>query len=505
MSYAEKRGDLWRARWRGPSGTLESKPGFTTRKAAENYGRDQEAAIRTHTYVDPRAGQLSLTDWVNQWYPALDLEPTTLSNYRYQIEVNILPDFGHRSLASLTPEEIAAWEMRLTTERGYARRTAHDARSTLATILNDAVPRYIQSNPAERKRGKGRKGLRRIARLERAEKMWATPLQALLIAERCAALSGQDTDFVMNIYVAYTGSRWSEVIGLPPECVHADQVAIDWKLYELNGRFYRGRPKDGSIRPADLPPFLAELLAHHLANARSMKCTCTNTDPPWCPGTEYVFLGPGRGHFRRSNYSERFFRPAADGWYLQRNGKNARPAVPVLVTDCELFPGRPVPPWPSATSGKDFIPPTGRGLIRMVNDECTGRCQVCGRAWPRRTDGTLIAHAGHGRNRCPGAGQPPAEDRSVASWLPILRTVTPHGLRHGLQTWMDEDGIPEVLKTERMGHEMPGMHGVYGHVSPGMRADLKAALQERWDSSLRERARLSPRSTVPVLDTLLVP
>jgi hypothetical protein len=130
--------------------------------------------------------------------------------------------------------------MRLTTERGYARRTARDARSTLATILNDAVPRYIQSNPAERK------GLRRIAKRERAEKVWATPLQALLVAERCAALSGQDTDFVMNVYVAYTGSRWSEVIGLPPECMHGDQVAIDWKLYELNGRFYRGRPKPRS-------------------------------------------------------------------------------------------------------------------------------------------------------------------------------------------------------------------------------------------------------------------
>jgi hypothetical protein len=68
---------------------------------------------------------------------------------------------------------------------------------------------------------------------------------------------------------------------------------------------------------------------------------------------------------------------------------------------------------------------------------------------------------------------------------------------------MDEDGIPEVLKTERMGHEMPGMHGVYGHVSPAMRADLKAALQERWEDSLRERARLSPRSIVPMLDGLL--
>jgi hypothetical protein len=65
------------------------------------------------------------------------------------------------------------------------------------------------------------------------------------------------------------------------------------------------------------------------------------------------------------------------------------------------------------------------------------------------------------------------------------------------------DGIPEVLKTERMGHEMPGMHGVYGHVSPAMRADLKATLQERWEISLRERTQLNPRSIVPTLDRLL--
>jgi hypothetical protein len=54
-----------------------------------------------------------------------------------------------------------------------------------------------------------------------------------------------------------------------------------------------------------------------------------------------------------------------------------------------------------------------------------------------------------------------------------------------------------------MGHEMPGMPGVYGHVSPAMRVDLKAALQERWETSLRERARLSLRSIVLVLDGLL--
>jgi hypothetical protein len=36
-----------------------------------------------------------------------------------------------------------------------------------------------------------------------------------------------------------------------------------------------------------------------------------------------------------------------------------------------------------------------------------------------------------------------------------------------------------------------------------MRSDLKAMLQERWETSLRERARLSALSIVPALDALL--
>lgn len=501
MAYAEKRGNLWRARWRGPDGILESKPGFRTRKDAEKYGRDQEAAIRNNTYIAPRAGLITLNDWVNRWFPSLDLELTTLSNYRYQIEVHILPTFGDKSLASLTPEQIAAWEIE-TVRRGYGQRTAQDARSTLATILADAIPRYIQTNPAERKRGKGRKGLRRIARRQKAEKAWATPLQALLVAERCAALSGRDADFVMILTIAYTGMRWSEAIGLRPACVRDDLIDINWKLYELNGRFYGGHPKDGSIRPADLPPFLAELLAQHLDTATSLVCTCDNEKEPWCRGEGYVFLGPGQAHFRRSNYSERFFRPAADGWYPARRGNAPRPAAPVLVTDCHAFPGRAVPPWPAAIAGQEYAMPTGRGYIRLFNDEGTGRCAECGRAWPRVVGGKLTAHKVRGIP-CTGSGQQPAEDAPAASWLPVLRGLTPHGLRHGLQTWMDEDGIPEVLKTERMGHDMPGMHGVYGHVSPAMRAHLKAVLQQRWEDSLLARARMSKGSIVPILGALL--
>ena len=273
MAYAEKRGNLWRARWRAPDGTLDSQPGFQTRKAAEDYGRDQESAIRANRYVDPRSGRITLTEWVNLWFPALDLEPTTMNNYRYMIEVHILPTFGDRALASITAEEIAAWELKLANS-GLSRRTASDARSTLATVLADAIPRYIPTNPAARRKGKGRKGQRRIERIEKKRKAWASPLEALLIAERAAALSGSDTDFVLILTLAYTGMRWSEVVGLQPQCVHGDVVDVHWKLYELNGRFYRGRPKDGSMRTADIPPFLRELLATHMGGQTVHRCTC---------------------------------------------------------------------------------------------------------------------------------------------------------------------------------------------------------------------------------------
>jgi hypothetical protein len=114
-----------------------------------------------------------------------------------------------------------------------------------------------------------------------------------------------------------------------------------------------------------------------------------------------------------------------------------------------------------------------------------------------------MAHNVPGGGRCSGSGQMPADDIALASWLPVLRGLTLHGLRHGHQTWLEEAGVSDLLRSERMGHEVPGMRGVYGHVTPAMRAYLTDVLQERWDDALRERKQLSSRSVVPVLDGLL--
>jgi integrase len=90
-----------------------------------------------------------------------------------------------------------------------------------------------------------------------------------------------------------------------------------------------------------------------------------------------------------------------------------------------------------------------------------------------------------------------------ASWLPLRPGLTPHGLRHGHQTLLDDLGVRYVLQSERMGHEVPGMRGVYSHITPRMRAEMKARLQELWEASLHERTLLAERSSVAILDSIL--
>jgi integrase len=92
-----------------------------------------------------------------------------------------------------------------------------------------------------------------------------------------------------------------------------------------------------------------------------------------------------------------------------------------------------------------------------------------------------------------------------AGVLAIKPGLVPHGLRHGHKTWMIEDDIPEVLQHDRLGHEMDGIKSTYSHVSQSMRENLKRVLQTRWEAALDERAKLSPRSPVGVLDELLAP
>ena len=375
-------------------------------------------------------------------------------------------------LSAVTTEAITRWENGLPAREGISRRTAGDARSLLGTILGDAAahkPPLIPYNPALRPRIRGRKTGRRLARTP--QRAWATSLQALLLAERAALLTGREDDFTLIITLAYTGLRWGEIIGLEHGYLHPREIRVEWQIREVGGRFYRLPPKDDSYRspdwepcvPVDLPPFLAALLARQAEGGTRQQCACA---PEHGGSGRYLFPSPDGRHHRRSNYGRRVFRPACDGRNEPVNGGPPR----IVTVDASTWPGIPLASWPtvipadgSRSSPDGYVPPRGRG-IRIIPD-----------------------------------GVP------LASWLPLAPGLTAHGLRHGHRTWMAEDGIPDILAEQRLGHEVPGMRGLYTHISDRMREALLQALQVRWEDALRARAAIRPHSPVPLLDELLAP
>jgi integrase len=508
MAYAEKRGKgprPWRVKYKVPGGEA-SQSGFETKQAALEWGRDQEAQVRAGTWTDQTAGEITITDWIGRWNVMQDVGLSTAGNREYLIRRFIGPYWGARQLNSLTGEEITAWENDLPAAAGVSRRTARDARGLLHTILGDAAaarPPLIPFNPAVRPRNRGRKTGRRLERSP--QRPWATPLEVILAAERAALLTGRDDEFTMLLTIAYTGLRWGETIGLERDLLLPTLINVEWQLREIGGRFFRLPPKDDSYRstsweplvPVDLPAFLAELLAAQAEKHARQRCGCAREHG----GTgRYVFYSPEGGHYRRSNFARRVFRPACDGRYEPTGGRPGN----LVVVDATAWPGCPVASWPPAVSGMRFTPPAGRGTPHLVSTDDTGHCPSCGRAVKLRLDGKAVTHKTTNEH-CPGSGQEPSADVPLACWLPVKDGLTPHGLRHSHKTWMAEDGIPEILAEQRLGHDVPRMRGLYAHASPRMRDELLAALQARWEESLRQRARIHPYSPVPLLDSLLAP
>lgn len=473
MAYPEKRGKYWRVRFRLPDGTLggasvgDDGQRFTTKKAAKDYGKAVEADIRRGTWVDPTKGDTILKDWANKWFNGQDLEESTILGYEWHIETHILPHLGETPLKMLDPMGINAWEISLYRPQADGNRicgetSARSARTLLHTMLSDAVRvGHLRANPATRQRNRGRKKGRGKRRPERA---WATPLQALLVGERLSILSGRPDDLIMALALAYLGIRWGELLGLERHHLTPAGIVIDQQIHEVNGAFRKKAPKDESYRTIKPPAFLAELLADLVKTKERGDGACRCAGPKGCGGGKYVFLSDDGTHERRSNYARRRFRPAADGQHPATSKK--LPQRPVLADVASTpWPGQVMRSWPAAIPGEPFEPPRQRGFWRY----------------------DINTH-------------------HVMSWLPVKRALTPHGLRHALKVWLDEDGIPVVAVEERLGHELPGIVGTYSHTSDVMERRIVNSLQDRWVESLRERARMyGGRSPVPLLDRLLEP
>lgn len=313
MSFVEKSGqNSWRVRYWRDDGTHGSLPGFPTRKAAEVKAREIDADRRRGDFVDPDAGTITLTAWAETWFDALDVGPATLSQYRSLTRNHILPRWGALALNDITGIAVRVWAKNLRSA-GYAASTIATIVKVLTMMLADAADeRLIAANPIRpQRRGRRHHDIT-------AEAVWATPTQAVQVALNAARLAGPEAGILM-LTAAWTGARWGELTGLHRDNLHltppSSAIVIDPRmgaLHEVDTQLFLGPPKTAeSARTIALPPFLAELLAHHLSTHSHA----------------HVFTGRDGAFLRRSNFSRRAMRPAADGTTHKPRPAIAVPAV----------------------------------------------------------------------------------------------------------------------------------------------------------------------------------
>jgi integrase len=499
LGYAEKRGDYWRGRYKielGRYGTVVDSNGrtmrFRTKREAEQAANDAEAQIRNGSWRDPSAGKIRFGTYASRWYERQDLAASTLQNYRRHIEEHLLPAFEDWAIADIQKTDVDAWERR---ERAvpYAPSSVKTWRGTLHLILADAVDEgIIGINPATRRRGRGKRAGRSHNR--GPEKVVTSMLGVLLIAERAALLSGRDDEFVAVVLMGYTGMRWGEVVGLETEYVRGSQLRVEWQLYELDtGELHRCPPKDDSHRTLDLPPPIADVAAQHIARSEARPCSCH--------GRRYVFRGHGVAPGMIRHPGPKLIdvaRRAGTSTGTVSNVLNrpesvqepTRIRVMKAIADLGYIRGGPsgdrAPHWRRTSFATWLFQPATTGWYPRKAPHGPHPVPLLAEPWP----GVPV----RGRN---------ASQRADACWVPIARGLTPHGLRHGHRTLMEELRTPPPLMDERMGHDDGSVQARYSHVTAEMRRRLMRGLTEEWESALNARREMSPRSPVAALDALL--
>jgi hypothetical protein len=151
MAWVEKRGDMWRVRFRNPDGTVGTDSSHPTKTAATVRANDIETDQRRDVFLNPDHGKITLAAWVEEWLDAHDVGPATFERYRSHLDLHILPRFGDAPLNAITRMAVKRWVRDLARTRADA--TVASILSLLSMIMGEAVEeRRIAMNPCRRLR-----------------------------------------------------------------------------------------------------------------------------------------------------------------------------------------------------------------------------------------------------------------------------------------------------------------------------------------------------------------
>ena len=282
-------GDVrYEVRLRGPDGRERSRT-FRTRKAAETYERELLAQRDRGGWVDPRAGRITLGDWVTEWSATLvNLRPSSRRIYLDNLRLHVLPELGAVQLNKLDKAMLRVWLAQLSASR-LRPATVHQVYRALRRVLGAAVENDILvRSPLD--------GIK-PPRVEQQEMRFLDPGD---VAQLAAAIDGRYRAFV--IVGAYCGLRLGEMAGLRRhrvDLLHRHLRVVEQLGRDEDGRWAIQPPKTrSSVRSVALPVVVGDSLDEHLRH--------------WAgSGREgFVFTAPDGGHIDPDNFRSRIWTPA---------------------------------------------------------------------------------------------------------------------------------------------------------------------------------------------------
>ncbi|GFG73583.1 hypothetical protein MBOT_09480 [Mycobacterium botniense] len=148
-------------KWKDPDGKHQTKGGFRTRKAAEDYATETADKIRRGVYFDPKAGRMLFRDAAQLWLASRhDLKPTTKAGHEAALApastrrgdgktLGIDATFGGYPLNKITRDQISMWVQKMVVA-GKKPSTVRHAYFTVRMVLAQAVADgRLASNPAD--------------------------------------------------------------------------------------------------------------------------------------------------------------------------------------------------------------------------------------------------------------------------------------------------------------------------------------------------------------------
>ena len=241
----------YRVRW-WADGKQRSKS-FKERDAARRFKAVLEGDMVNGSYIDPRAGTVTLASFAQETLTALmlDVRPSTRERMKSIYKVHIEPEFGHMPLTAITGRDIGDWMVRMGAQSsaGTVRKNVHVLRRLLDHAVNCGL---LRANPA---------ATVRLPAEVKNEQKYLTQTQALHLAETV-----HPRFRAMVLVAVFGGLRFGEVVALQRQHINpaTNTVHVKRTAVEIGNQLTYGPPRTRtSVRVVTLPrSIMAELVTH---------------------------------------------------------------------------------------------------------------------------------------------------------------------------------------------------------------------------------------------------